>query len=53
MIHRPYVNLPITYKNRSQRNLSDTYMAPPPAGPAALNRDIKVIAMPLAAPLWS
>ena len=30
----------------------DTYNAPPPAGPAALKRDIAVMAMPLAAPLW-
>jgi hypothetical protein len=29
-----------------------TYIAPPPAGPTALKRDIPVIEMPLAAPLW-
>lgn len=29
-----------------------TYKMPAPAGPTVLNRDIAVIAIPLAAPLW-
>lgn len=39
-----------TMKDR-QRNQRETHTAPPPAGPIALNIDIIVIAMPLAAPL--
>lgn len=38
--------------NKIQRNLEYTYIVPPPAGPIALNRDIAVIEIPLAAPLW-
>ena len=30
----------------------NTYKAPPPAGPAALNRDMADIDIPFAAPLW-
>lgn len=38
--------------SHTKSDLEDTHITPPPAGPAALNIDIKVIAIPLAAPLW-
>jgi len=38
--------------NKSERNHRETYRVPPVAGPIALNRDMPVIAIPLAAPLW-
>jgi len=36
---------------RSYRDKEDTHNSPAPAGPAALKSDIRVIEMPLAAPL--
>ena len=38
--------------NKSGRDQRNTHNAPPAAGPIALNKDIAVIEMPLAAPLW-
>lgn len=33
--------------------IKETHIIPPPAGPIALKSDIKVMEIPLAAPLWS